>query len=525
MWWGWDDSDDSSSASFEDLLRELRRERNFVPPFQQQEERITTSDLIRSWSFRTTRLCLAKPPPPGVAPRTLTSEVMDRHPGSCLQTYLKDLAYIFENEIACDLSFRVAETETVIRTHRCIVAARCPRLFFDGRPSVVSTKESTVTQTEISVLDGIFTRYPYLLRIAIASCYGVDASEEVKQKNPKIDDALKELMEAGYWANSGTIVQDLSRVQDDPPRLEGLPPIAPPDVCIMGSFDASPNNEMDWKVDAHIPILAAHSEYFRAALTHSMWTREEDKIGEMRLVRLDSRHFEGDTVRELVSVCYGALLDVCHEPLETILQLTDAAVYLGLTAAVLLCEEALALRLDATNLPDMIQFAQANGAQLLLLECHKYLCRNLGSVKETGSLSQLQYSQMEAMLQSNFVETPEDDILEAVLTWSEETGASYDETKELVGLVRLPFVPVDDLVMAKAVERNLVGEDMLRVCRLFQTDGDYRETMMNSEPFYLPRQSKSNKEEISRHIHDLERDRRRRMSHVLDLWIVSEVTR
>jgi hypothetical protein len=298
----------------EDRTR-TREERSFVPPFQQQEERITTtSGLIRSWSIRTTRLCLAVPPPQGVAaPRTLTSEVgRDRHPGGSRKIFFEELSDMFEKEIACDLSFRVdGAAETVVHAHRCIVAARCPKLFFDGTP--FEERNSTGSAQAVISVRGIFARYPHLLRGAIASFYGADASKKgplqagwveeidgysgrpyyVNQldgsttwESKRISD--EELVETGYWADPGTILEDLaqlkperSQAEDDLRRQqglpliwrnEGIPPIAPADVCIVGSFDASPSNDMDWRVDAHAPILSAHSEYFRAALTR--WSTE-----------------------------------------------------------------------------------------------------------------------------------------------------------------------------------------------------------------------------------------------------------
>lgn len=228
------------------------------------------------------------------------------------------------------------------------------------------------------------------------------------------------------------------------------------------------------------------------------------------MLRLDSRYFTEDMIKELVSACYGSPLDVCHEPLESILQIIDGALYLGMNAVSLLCEAALATKIDATNLPDFVAFASENGRQLLLLECHKFLCRNLEAVEQAGGLAQVEYDQMKEMLQSNFVESSEDDILAAVLKWSEATSASFDSTKELVDLVRLSFVPVDSAVMTKAVKKNFVNENMLRSCRLFQTNGDYRARMINSEPQYRPRQGESTKANFAGHLEDLREIERHR---------------
>jgi len=466
-------------------------------PAQQDENRITTTaDLFRSWSLRTSVRCL-----PGRI-QSLTEEVADDSPGDWGQVYRKELLDLFEQEIACDVAFRVvgAGHDTLVRAHRCILYARHCELFI-GRKK--SPPHSSKLDEEIVVDDNVFTEHPEYLRSLIGVCYGVEPDYDARQA----------LVESGHLAEATSssssfsllssscssklsIFSDLMEI--DPITMEDFDDDAcMPDVCIIGSAGASPNSEEDWQVDSHIAILCAHSEYFCAALTHQGWSSETSTGGERkRLLRLDSDQFTYDTVVNLVSACYGRSWKICDDPLETLLQLIDGATYLGMKAVSLWCEDSLAMLINATNLPDIMEFAQDNGAQRLLVECHKYLCRNLGSIREAGSLKQLKYSQLEAMLQSDFIETPEDEILEAVLAWSEETAASYDETKNLLLLVRLPFVPVDSSAMTMAVANNLVNEDMVRVCRLFQTDGDYRVTMINSQTMYRPRKPTSITSEI-----------------------------
>ena len=486
--------------------------RSFVPPAQRGEPRIaTTGQLQRTWSTRTTRLCLNRPPPPpgtATAARSLTSEVADRHPGSFFSVYRQNLTALFTEEIACDVSFRVvsgkAATESIVHAHRCIVAARLPSLI----PILSSAPEAG----EIVVPDGMsFSNDPELLRATIGSCYGMlpDPSTSTAASG---QGQVKVGQQPSWIVDPSTMLQDLAKLQhpsdhdDDIPQDEArLAHMAPPDVRIVGSPpNATSSDSVNWEVQAHAAILCAQSEYFRSALTHG-WETTKPSQERKRELRLDSKHFAEDTIQELVSACYGAPLDMCNEPLESILQLIDGAAYLGMKAVSLLCEEALAQRyLEPGNVPDLIQFSQDTGAELLLLECHKFLCRNLNEVRQAGCLEQLSHDHMEALLRSNFVNTPEDDILDTVLMWTEVTGASFDKTKELVNLVRLPFVPVASPSMKRAIEKNLVGEDMVRVCRLFQTDGDYRQTMMNCEPMYRPRQGESNQAELRAHLRRLE---------------------
>jgi hypothetical protein len=65
-----------------------------------------------------------------------------------------------------------------------------------------------------------------------------------------------------------------------------------------------------------------------------------------------------------------------------------------------------------------------------------------------------------------------------------------DATKELVHLIRLPFVPANSKVMKRAMDASLVTGDMIRLCRLFQDEEDHRTTVLTSEKdHYCPRYS------------------------------------
>ena len=122
------------------------------------------------------------------------------------------------------------------------------------------------------------------------------------------------------------------------------------------------------------------------------------------------------------------------------------------------------------------------------------------AIQEAGTLKKLERPQIEALLLSDSVEIFEDVILEALLDWCDGTRASVDETKELIRMARLPFVPVDSPLMGKIVKNKLVPEDIVRVAQLFQTDRDYRATVINSEPQYRPRLTPAIKREMHRKI-------------------------
>ena len=49
-------------------------------------------------------------------------------------------------------------------------------------------------------------------------------------------------------------------------------------------------------------------------------------------------------------------------------------------APALFCEQAIAARITPETFSALSTFAAENAARLLALECHKYLCRNMGIV-------------------------------------------------------------------------------------------------------------------------------------------------
>jgi hypothetical protein len=172
----------------------------------------------------------------------------------------------------------------------------------------------------------------------------------------------------------------------------------------------------------------------------------------------------------LVSACYGTGLEVCNEPIEPLLSVLDAATYLGMEAPALFCEQAIAARITPETFSALSTFAAENGARLLALECHKYLCRNIGNL--TGDIAQLRTVELEAALKSEFLTLPEEDTLGAVL--------EHADRAQLIRLVRLPLVPLDSASMKRAVAEKLVSDEELRVCRLFQDEGPFRQSMMQS---------------------------------------------
>ncbi len=111
---------------------------------------------------------------------------------------------------------------------------------------------------------------------------------------------------------------------------------ARPDMCIIGSQGGTKAGEVQWSIVAHASIVLAQSTYARSLILHG-WS-DHVKAGQPIELHLDSAHVTEDTIRELVSACYGTGLEVCNEPIEPLLSLLDAATYLGMETPALFCE-------------------------------------------------------------------------------------------------------------------------------------------------------------------------------------------
>ncbi|KAL3799016.1 hypothetical protein HJC23_005155 [Cyclotella cryptica] len=233
------------------------------------------------------------------------------------------------------------------------------------------------------------------------------------------------------------------------------------------------------------------------------------------------------------------LVEEEYDPIGTPLALVMGASYLIMPAVSLQHEVELSDRINSDNVVELLTFAQDNGAQLLQWNCYKYLCDNLSNnhmlickisggeiltaeeevkhsekcyclhfhreshnntehtiaqtendITKKHPTLRLTFNQFRTVLQSKCIETQESELLEIVLFWSRLTKASKDTTKELINLLRLPFVPVNSKGMRKAVDAGLVTDDMIRLCRLFQEDTDHCATVLNSEKDrYCPRYS------------------------------------
>ncbi|CAB9519912.1 expressed unknown protein [Seminavis robusta] len=139
-----------------------------------------------------------------------------------------------------------------------------------------------------------------------------------------------------------------------------------PDVKILASHGASPRAEVEWSREAHKSLLCAHSEYFRSLLTHDGGSFDTDLVDEAStsdnkaeqakveriILRLDSSQFTEETMRLLLSYCYGRSLH--GTSVENLLELVDGAAYMGMTSFSLRFEESLVAKLKSENVAQCI---------------------------------------------------------------------------------------------------------------------------------------------------------------------------
>lgn len=470
-------------------------------------------------------------------------------PGTWQETYLKNLADLFEKErVPFDVTFQVGSE--VVKAHRCILEARK----FHPLTALIE-REEFKEEEPILIHEPPYSNPQFLLE-AVKACYGIAPATHLEISiSVDAEDVIRDIHEFDPNKAAGTELHATFLPSDD--QINSF-------VQIAGSPGTKSGENHVWKLWAHKAILGAHSEYFRSAMEWDK--REEGSCHDASFVHLDSDQFSFNVIKSLVSCCYGPpRSNDCGQmilaPTENVVDLLEGlnldveqdehigfplklvlgASYLMMPAASLLHEAELADRLNSENIVKMLTFAEDNGAQLLQVRCYKYLCENLSSNNLIGDISKFQFSredeeeensverpwkkcpcffkrsvdkeaktitlaeedmvkkhpalrltfnQLRNVLQSKCIETQESELLEIVLFWSSITRASTDTTKELVNLIRLPFVPVTSKVMKKAVDAGLVTGDMICLCRLFQEDEDYRIAVITNEnDHYCPRYS------------------------------------
>jgi hypothetical protein len=378
----------------------------------------------------------------------------------------------------------VKAKDVQVHAHRAILCARCPALA--ERIGTAASNGPVVS------LDGPpFDERPELVRTLVEQCYAAGPPTEA------IDGFAIDL-------DLHSLVADLATLE---PVLENkMCAYASPDLRVIGSHGGAKDGEVQWSVLAHASIVLAQSEYARSLILHG-WS-EHVKAGQPIELHLDSAHFTEDTIRELVSACYGTGLEVCDEPIESLLSLFDAARFLVMEAPALLCEEAIAARISPETFSALSNFAADNGAALLAIKCHKYLCRKMGDL--SAHVAQFRTDELEAALNSEFLALPEEETLAIVL--------EHAERAQLIRLVRLPLVPLDSASMKRAVAEKLVSDEELRVCRLFQEQGSFRQAMMQSgEARYRLRQGEANVQAVHAQQQSLAEEQRREMRRVSEL--------
>jgi hypothetical protein len=349
-----------------------------------------------------------------------------------------------------------------------------------------------------------------LLRSVIELCYGGVSNEPALLKQQE-----GEIWKLGYDyvtdSRVDSMLKDFSKlVKQEWARTVGVPF----DVKIMGRNDET--GEDEWAVGAHSAIICAHSSYARALLTHG-WTFNRSPEGDCKLLILDASHFSRDLIEELVQACYTNTLPCLdysrwfspqRPTLDYFFQLYDAASFLGMESLSMLVADSLLLRMGTRCFPEILDFAEKVHSTYIVKQWKKYVCREAGFFDET-TISRLSPVQIEAMLMSDSLEMPEEEILSMLLVWSNSSDAGTKEyVKSLIRHVRLPLVPLGSIAMKQAVERCLVSRDELELCHHFQTDEYFRASVIGSKKFFQLRCNEYNRDHLLERKKQLGRERR-----------------
>jgi hypothetical protein len=154
-------------------------------------------------------------------------------------------------------------------------------------------------------------------------------------------------------------------------------------------------------------------------------------------------------------------------------------------------------KIHKDNVLELYQRAKELGAEQLTNACISFVFDNF-SVDDQEVTAKLPLEIVHKLLRSDTLNATEDNILRFVLSWCASHKMSQEQSKGLVELVRLPFVPVESPSFRQAVEEGLVSDDMRRICNLFQIDGDYRSNILrgirgSSDSSFRPRLGRTNK--------------------------------
>jgi hypothetical protein len=438
----------------------------------------SSSLMFQSWPLQAVGAYLDSYPSSGAAERETTNAAVTEEVKQeiCFGNELKD---ILQQQVDADLTFRVGSA--CIKAHRCLVMARCKGLarIIEGAQGETVHGFDVDDEVVINLPESRFGADPRLLETIIEQCYGFTTTHN----NPHGQDAWK--LGSDFVPDIRTYRADLLELQRFSSRHSER--TLPGNIKIIGRNEMTKKEE--WVLSAHSAILCAHSQYAKALLTHG-WTIPTSPECGSKLLVLDASHFSRDVMEELLHACYTnsmPCLDYAkwfshrRPPLEFFFRLYDGACFLGMEAISRLIARNIISRFGMEAPGEIIDFAERVESTHLVSQWKEFVCLEAGYMK-SSKIASFRFHQFQAILMSDGLELPEEEILGMLLSWIKGNHVSVVETngeragqaKTLLKHIRLSLVPVGTSQMRDAVQQRLVDRQDVEDWHIYQTEGHER---------------------------------------------------
>lgn len=343
-----------------------------------------------------------------------------------------DLGRLLESRLCADVT--LAYRGTAFPAHRALLSARCPffrDLLSDGGGGA-RQQQMMVVEMDIpgvgTELFGDLLRYLYTGELSVAA--GGEAgssaalatllrlSEQFGVPNPLAHD-LRRMLEGGHLADASLV------------------------------WEAGPSGlgtEQATEFPCHRAVLAARCPFFRgvvqrrisSAAASSSAAGGDASCGRLRVV-LDSAVVPLRYARVLLWALYQDTVDLSTLPCssaggslaEELMELYQVARLLELDSLAQACEDALVELLGPDTLSGALQWgAQPYGSPWVLRQAMGFLAEEFSALAATPLLFQLSKAQLLPLLQSDFLQASELEILVAVLKWGEQQLLKRMEERE-----------------------------------------------------------------------------------------------
>lgn len=348
-----------------------------------------------------------------------------------------DLGRLLESRLCADVT--LAYRGTAFPAQRALLSARCP-FFRDllsdgGGGGTRQQQQMMVVEMDIpgvgTELFGDLLRYLYTGELSVAASGEAGGSaalttllrlsEQFGVPNPLAHD-LRRMLEGCHLA-------DASLVWEATAGLSG-----------MGTEQAT-------EFPCHRAVLAARCPFFRgvvqrrissAAAASSSASGGDASCGRLRVV-LDSAVVPLRYARVLLWALYQDTVDLSTLPCasasgslaEELMELYQVARLLELDSLAQACEDALVELLGPDTLSGVLQWAaQPYGSPWVHRQAMGFLAEEFSALAATPLLFQLSKAQLLALLQSDFLQASELEILVAVLKWGEQQLLKRMEERE-----------------------------------------------------------------------------------------------